>query len=269
MENEMFGHSRGAYTGAQMEQKGLVALAEKGTLFLDEIDSLTLSAQAKLLRLLQEHSYRPLGADRFCRSDARVIAATNSNLEQLLKEGKFRRDLYYRLDILQIHIPPLRERCDDIPLLAKRVLDSVEAEGGGGRKKLSNTALRKLQAHDWPGNVRELFNVLQRAAVLSSMQEIGPQDIILNSKREFSEDALAAGPGTQSNKFRLARTEAIEKFEKSYVSELMEKHHGNITRAAMEAGKERRAFGRLVGKYQVDRRSPENCNLNHPPPGRI
>jgi two-component system response regulator GlrR len=262
MENEIFGHVRGAYTGADVGQRGLVALAEKGTLFLDEVDSLTLSAQAKLLRLLQERSYRPLGGDRFCRSDARVIAATNGNLEQLLKDGKFRRDLYYRLDILQIHIPPLRERRGDIALLAQRVLDSVAQDSRGVRKRLTNSALRKLEFHDWPGNVRELFNVLQRAAILSEAPELGPQDFVIGS-----EDAkpLSAGNG---RKFRLARAQAIEKFEKAYVAELMEKHRGNITRAALEAGKDRRAFGRLVGKYQVEHRALPNRDINDPLLGR-
>jgi two-component system response regulator GlrR len=262
MENEMYGHARGAYTGAHLEQKGLVALAENGTLFLDEVDSLSLQAQAKLLRLLQEHTYRPLGSEKFCQSGARVIAATNGNLDSLLRDGRFRRDLYYRLDILHLHIPPLRERKSDISLLAQRILDSVARETQTGRKHLSCVALRKLENHDWPGNVRELFNVVQRAAILSSAQEIHQQDLKLGPEND------PAGGREEAETFRNARASAIEKFEKAYVTGLMEKHNGNITHAAREAGKDRRAFGRLVGKYQIQRQSAVRRGVSNPHPGQ-
>jgi len=262
MENEMFGHARGAYTGAHLEQKGLVALAENGTLFLDEVDSLSLQAQAKLLRLLQEHTYRPLGSEKFHQSEARVIAATNGDLDSLLRDGRFRRDLFYRLDVLHLHIPPLRERKGDIGLLVRRILDSVTRETQSGRKHLSSVALRKLENHDWPGNVRELINVVQRAAILSSAQEIRPQDIKLGLENE------PAVSGEETRTFRNARAFAIEKFEKAYVAGLMEKHNGNITHAAREAGKDRRAFGRLVGKYHIQRQDAVKRGASNPHPGQ-
>lgn len=248
MENELFGHSRGAFTGAHTKQKGLVAMAQGGTLFLDEVDSLSLAAQSKLLRLLQEQTYRPLGAEQFCQSNARVIAATNRNLEEYLREGKFRQDLYYRLDVLHLRLPSLRERTNDIALLARRYLWSLPGDQHQPRKRLSASAIRKLENHDWPGNVRELFNVLQRAAVFSAKMEIGPDDIILPQTQGETGDACKT--------FRNARALAIERFERAYVVEILRRHGGNITRAALEAGKDRRAFGRLVSKYQIDRRHP-------------
>ena len=248
MENELFGHCRGAFTGAHTKQKGLVAMAQAGTLFLDEVDSLSLAAQSKLLRLLQEHTYRPLGAEEFYQSNARVVTATNHCLEECVKQGKFRQDLYYRLDVLHLHLPSLRERKDDIALLARRYLWSLHDDQKQPRKKLSASAIRKLESYDWPGNVRELFNILQRAAVFSSRTEIGPDDITLPQTREDTGDACKS--------FRNARALAIERFERAYVVDVLRRHGGNITQAAIEAEKDRRAFGRLVSKYQIDRRHP-------------
>jgi len=248
MENELFGHCRGAFTGADTKQTGLVALAEGGTLFLDEVDSLSLQAQAKLLRLLQDRTYRPLGAEQFCQSNARVIAATNRDLDTLQRNGEFRQDLFYRLDVLHLHVPPLRERRSDIAFLARRYLWSLSGAPNQPRKRLSPAALWQLESYDWPGNVRELFNVLQRAAVFSVGPEIGPGDINLQQPQKKSAEPPAS--------FRNARAHAIERFEKAYIIELLRRQGGNITRAAMEAGKDRRAFGRLVSKYQIDRRKP-------------
>jgi two-component system response regulator GlrR len=246
LENELFGHSRGAFTGALTNQKGLVAMAQHGTLFIDEIDSLSLTAQTKLLRLLQERAYRPLGAEEFSTSNARVIAASNRNLEEYLKDGKFRMDLFYRLDVLRLHIPPLRERKDDIALLARRYLLSLATEQNQPHKRLSLAAIRKLERHEWPGNVRELLNVLQRSAVLSSGRELGPNEISLpQAKHNEAADTLTP--------FRSARTCAIERFETAYVTAALRRHGGNVTRAAMEAGKERRSFGKLVQKYKIDK----------------
>lgn len=246
MENELFGHCRGAFTGAQTRQKGLVALAQDGTLFLDEVDSFTLAAQAKLLRFLQEGTYRPLGGEQFCQSNARVIAATNRSLDSFTKEGKFRQDLYYRLDVLHLHLPPLRERKSDIALLARQYLWSLPGDHNLPRKRLSASAIRKLESHDWPGNVRELHSVLQRAAVLCPGSDIAPDDINLPQHQT----AGALKP------FRNARAQAIQQFERAYVIDLLLRNGGNITRSASEAGKDRRAFGRLVFKYQIDRRHP-------------
>jgi DNA-binding NtrC family response regulator len=242
-ENELFGHVRGAFTDAQHDQKGLVGMAEAGTLFLDEIDTLSLSVQAKLLRLLEENCYRVLGGEQFSKANIRVIAATNGNIEECVRRKVFRSDLYYRLNVLRLHLPPLRERRVDVGLLAAWFLDSLCKSTGSARKLLSSAALRKLEGYDWPGNVRELFNLIQRAAVLSTGSLILPCYISLPESAEITEGA--------GETFRQARTRAVERFEHQYILGLLSKHHGNITKAALEARKERRAFGRLAKKYGI------------------
>lgn len=240
-ENELFGHARGAFTDARQVQKGLAAMACGGTLFLDEIDALSIGAQAKLLRFLQDRMYRPLGADHFKHSDVRVIAATNQDIEALVRKGRFRSDLYYRLNVLRIELPPLRKRPDDIPLLAHHFLSELCAGGEGTPKSFSRAALQRLACYDWPGNVRELYNVVQRAMVQAPGVEIKPAHISVGVE----------DPTAFSRRFREARTQAIEAFEKRYVKELLLKNNGNVTQAAREAGKERRSFGRMVKKYGI------------------
>ena len=245
MENELFGHVRGAFTDARGEQKGLAVLAQGGTLFLDEIDALSLTGQAKLLRFLEDRTFKPLGAERFTRVDVRIVAATNHDLEASVKTGRFRPDLFFRLNVFRLGLPPLRERPGDVALLAEHFLESLARESGTGRKTLSPGALRRLTLHRWPGNVRELHNVVQRAVAFTD----GPQ--ILPSYVALSLGAVTSEPVTAGVKFREARAQAIEDFERLYIQELLYKHHGNITRAAREGGQDRRAFGRLVKKHQV------------------
>jgi DNA-binding NtrC family response regulator len=240
-ENELFGHVRGAYTDAHGDQKGLAALAEGGTLFLDEVDALSPAAQAKLLRFLQERTYKPLGAERFARADVRVLAATNRDLERCVRERRFRPDLFFRLNVLPLHLAPLRARAGDVVLLARHFLATLSARGP--RLSLSPAALRKLNRHDWPGNVRELWNVMQRAALLCD----GPQ--VLPGHVQLARPAPDAGEPPSHARFSEARSLALEAFERRYVEEVLERHAGNVTRAAAEAGKERRAFGRLVKKH--------------------
>jgi DNA-binding NtrC family response regulator len=235
-ENEMFGHAAGAFTDARHEQQGLAAMAEGGTLFLDEVDNLTASAQAKLLRFLQERCYRPLGSERFRKADVRVIAASNRDLESCVAQGRFRSDLLFRLNVLNLRLLPLRERRTDIPVLAQHFLEREPGHGGG--RRFSGDALRKLALHDWPGNVRELLNVVQRAVVFGEGPTVHASDIALS--------VALPEPGASGASFRAARADAVLSFERSYVAELLRKHGGNITHAAREAQKERRAFGRLV-----------------------
>lgn len=245
-ENEMFGHARGAYTDAHLEQKGLAALARRGTLFLDEIDALSPAAQGKLLRFLQEKTYKPLGSEKFLPAQATVLAATNCDLDAEVREKRFRSDLYYRLNVLQLRLPPLRERRDDIPLLARHFLAAAAA-----RMKVDRTfspqALRKLAAYEWPGNVRELWNLVQRAAVMAEGGVVLPCHI----------EIAGAFDQCASGKFRAGRTQAIQMFEREYVRDMLARNAGNITRAAREAGQERRAFGRMVKKYRLADASSE------------
>jgi len=246
-ENELFGHRRGAYTDAHADQKGLAAMAEGGTLFLDEIDALSLTNQAKLLRFMQEGSYRALGADRFSRANVRVIAATNQPIENHVRSGQFRPDLYFRINVLRLQLTPLRERRSDISLLARHFLENEFDTRESGRKVLTPAALRKLESHPWPGNIRELFNTVQRAFLCSDGRSILPGDVEIDGQTSRS---MAAEQ--QPCTLKSAKRHAIEAFERSYLEELLNRHHGNITRAAREAGKDRRALGRLVKKYRLD-----------------
>jgi DNA-binding NtrC family response regulator len=245
VENELFGHVRGAYTDARRDQRGLVAMAEGGTLFLDEVDSLSPAAQAKLLRFLQERTYRPLGAERFQQADVSVVAATNRDLRALVRDGRFREDLYFRLDVMRLHMPALRARRGDIPILARHLVNVLCAENGTPRKTLSAAAVRRLEGHDWPGNVRELLAVLQSAIVFCAGTQILPSHLFPPATSSPSEPAGAS--------FRKARAFAIEIFERSYVVDLLRKHRGNVTRSAQEAQKDRRAFGKLIKKYRINR----------------
>lgn len=242
-ENELFGHRRGAFTDAHTDQKGLVAMAEGGTILLDEIDALSLPNQAKLLRLLQEATYRALGCDHFTRANVRVIAATNRRIEDCVKQRQFRSDLYFRINVLRLQLPPLRERTGDISLLARHFLKNECANVE--RKECSNRALRKLESYDWPGNVRELFNTVQRGLVISVGRQILPEHLTMPvSDADFVDGSNHCG-------LRKAKQRVIESFERTYIEELLARHNGNMTLAALDAGKERRTFGRLAKKYNL------------------
>lgn len=244
IENELFGHARGAFTDARHDQKGLLGLAHGGTLFFDEIDSLSLGAQSKILRFLQERTYRPLGSERFVSVAVNVIAATNSDLEDLVQQKEFRSDLFFRLNVLRLDLLPLRDHPGDIPLLARHFLGMLCAEHGTGRKTLAPATIRQLSQYHWPGNVRELYNVIQRAFVFSEGTEILPLHI---------PDLRDPPPRKSRESFRKARSQAVEAFERGYVEELLRETNGNVSRAAALAQKDRRVFGRLVKRYGIRR----------------
>lgn len=246
-ENELFGHARGAYTDAHTDQKGLVAMAEGGTIFLDEVDTLSHAAQAKLLRFLQERTYKPLGADRFLRADVQIVSASNRDLEPLVGEKQFRSDLFFRLNVVSLHLTPLRQRRGDIPLLVQHFVKSLSAEKGVHRKGLTLSSVRMLSLYHWPGNVRELYNVIQRALLLHDGSQILPSDVLMSSEPSSEPDRAT---------FREARARAIDSFEKVYVEQLLRRHEGNVTRAAREAKQDRRAFGRLIKKHSISRLQP-------------
>lgn len=238
VENELFGHVRGAFTGADTDQNGLVGEAEGGTLFLDEIDSLPARAQAKLLRFIQEKEYKPLGSSKVRPADVRLIAATNANLEREVEKGVFRRDLYFRLMVVPIVLPPLRRRKRDIPALACHFLEKYAFEHRKGFKEFSPEALDKLVSHDWPGNIRELENTVQRAVILSKSVVLDAADIDLPPAN--------AGLGNV-----MSFQEAKNRFIRTYITELLENHEGNISRAARAARKNRRAFWELMRKHDI------------------
>ena len=251
LENELFGHERGAFTGASAHQSGLLEEANGGSLLLDEIDCLSLTSQVKLLRFLQEREYRPLGSARIRKADVRVIAATNVDLERAVKDGAFRRDLYYRLNIMPFILPPLRERSEDIPLLSQYFLAKYADQFKKKVTDLSSEALQKLVFYDWPGNVRELEHVVERAVVLSKQAIIRSDEVILPVSKSSS--------GKES--FQSVKREAIAQFEKKYIQGLLCTYQGNITKAAEAARKNRRAFWQLMRKYGIDARSYKSRDL--------
>lgn len=239
VESEIFGHKRGAFTGASSDHPGLVREAEGGTLFLDEIDGLTRQAQVKLLRFLQEGEYRAVGSQQIVRANVRVVAAANADFRQIVSEGKFREDLFYRLNVLTLALPALRDRRGDIVLLARHFLDRQAALAGQPAKELSLAALNRLLSYPWPGNVRELQNVLTRGAVLSDHPTIEPADLAL------PED----GASTDDGSFQVVKARLVQRFEHDFLQTVLRSHQGNITHAARAVKKNRRAFWELLRKH--------------------
>ncbi|WP_286374192.1 sigma-54-dependent transcriptional regulator [Variovorax saccharolyticus] len=245
VEDELFGHVRGAYTTACATRQGLVREAEGGTLFLDDIDCLPLMAQSKLLRFLQEREYRPVGSNAVQRADVRVIAASNLQLAQLVASKQFRQDLYFRLNVLSLELPPLRERTqDDIRELALHFIERSSAQFERQVTGLSLAALQRLRCHPWPGNVRELQHVMERAVLLCK----GP--MIMASDIELGDRPAAAAPPKDS--FQSAKASVVRQFERSFVEQLLAEHAGNVTHAALAAKKNRRAFFELMRKHSIE-----------------
>ena len=240
-ENELFGHKYGAFTGASRDKPGLIQEAEGGSLFLDEIDSLPQAAQVKLLRFLQEKTYRPLGCTREFKANVRVIAAMNIDPEESVQLGRLRKDLFYRLNVISIELPLLRDRLDDIPLLADHFLKK-HSSAYGKRLRLSPGALRTLKSYEWPGNVRELEHVIERAVIFA-------QEEVIDELPQF-------GAGTEKEPLSLkeAKQRVVEEFEKRYISDLLTIYNGNISKAALAAKKHRRAFLYLIQKYGIESR---------------
>jgi DNA-binding NtrC family response regulator len=245
-ENELFGHIKGAYTNASSAEKGLIAEADGGTLFLDEIDTLSRAAQVKLLRFLQRGEYRPLGSSKSMVADVRVISATNTDLNRLVEKKIFREDLHYRLNVLSLSVPPLRERGADILKLASHFLNVYAREQGRETPALSEAAVQQFLEYSWPGNVRELEGVIQRAIVLQPAAVLTADDFSIQRVGPQNPDAAP---------FRKGKSQVIGQFERNFIAKLLTAHGGNLSRAAKAAGKDRRSFQRLVNKYALDRKS--------------
>jgi two-component system response regulator GlrR len=246
-ENELFGHIKGAFTDASLTQKGLIAEAEGGTLFLDEVDTLSPSAQVKLLRFLQDGEYRQLGSSRSVTAEARIIAASNADLVAKVEQKLFREDLFHRINILSLYVPSLRERRSDIPLLAIHFLDRYSKQYGRECSRLSPAALDKLMIYPWPGNVRELEGVIHKAIVLN------PRPVLLPNEIDLA--VPYSGKTSANNALREAKSLAVGEFERGYLATLLAAHRGNISHAAKAAGKDRRTLQRLLRKYSLDRRA--------------
>ncbi len=253
--SELFGHEKGAFTDAKRNKPGLLEQANGGTLFLDEVDSLSLKAQVSLLRFLQESEFRPVGSEQTRRANVRVLSASNKNLQDLIKAGTFREDLFYRLDVLSIQVPSLRERTEDINLLSNHFIDQYCRQYNLERKMLHEDTLNWIQKYEWPGNVRELENYLHRLCILSDGKIIkissvkGNPDILTTMSEQLEKLRYVESLGS----FRKEKNKVIEAFERHYVSQVLSQCAGNITLAAQHAGKERRAFGKLVKKYGINK----------------
>ena len=283
IESELFGHEKGSFTGAVMTRQGLFEMADGGTLFLDEMGELPIDLQPKLLRVLEQREVRRVGGAKSSKVDVRIIAATNRNLEEEVRAGRFRQDLYYRLSVVRLQLPSLRERPDDIPLLITHFLQNQKynrkADGGVRVTGISPDAMRALQSYQWPGNVRELVNVVERAVSFSDHSMISLSDL-----PEHIRDARIAAPSPevaaarpippsaaphQANypsydarppadlvsgdvTFKDAKERWVASFERDYITNLLKLHNGNISHAAREADIDRKYFRKLMRKYDID-----------------
>jgi two-component system, NtrC family, response regulator GlrR len=255
LESELFGHVRGAFTGAIREKEGLFLAADGGTLFLDEVGDAPPEVQVKLLRVIQERSFMPVGATVAKAADVRIVAATNRDLAQAVSEGSFREDLYYRLHVVPIKMPPLRERLEDIPILADVFLARANAQHHLGRPKLSDSATKFLLNHTWPGNVRELANVIEAAAVMSRDGIITVdrlEAVLPRSARDASK--TSGSPPQSSSRFSAGQDlptlrEAKLAFEREYLTAAMERCQGNVSAAARMADRHRSDFHELLRRH--------------------
>ncbi|MCU0287426.1 MAG: sigma-54 dependent transcriptional regulator [Acidobacteria bacterium] len=257
-ENELFGHRKGAFTDASFHQEGIVKEAEGGTLFLDEIGVITPYIQVKLLRLLQEKEYKPLGDTQTRKTDIRIVVATNKDLKTMVKEGTFREDLFYRLNIVSIYLPPLRERKEDIPLLVYHFLEKYYRQYGKSVTSVSEEALLALLSYSWPGNIRELENKILHAVVMAKTNEITCSDLDLPPlENQWGEK------NSRFESFKEAKQKTIDDFEKKYLTFVLAACRGNVNTAASQAGKSRTAFWNLLARHhlhprQFERGSPSN-----------
>lgn len=241
VENELFGHEAGAFTSATSSSLGLLRAADGGTVLLDEIDALPGSAQVKLLRFIQERQVQPLGSSRVYAANLRVISSCNTSLEEAVRTRQFRQDLYYRLNVVPIQMPPLRQRLEDVPLLARHFLRKYALEFKKGAVELSTAAVQKLMCYDWPGNIRELENIIERALVISPGPIITEGDILLPNS-----------PATgELRSLRTMKAKVVADFERGYIQQLLVANDWNISRAADAAHKHRRAFWQLMRKYEI------------------
>jgi DNA-binding NtrC family response regulator len=242
LESELFGHVRGAFTGATMTKRGKFALADGGSIFLDEIGTMTTAIQAKLLRVLQEREFEPLGAERTQKVDVRVIAATNRDLKQMVADGKFQEDLYYRLNVIPIEIPPLRERREDIAVLVEHFVDKHRQRTGKRIDRLEDDVVQALARYDWPGNVRELENTIERAVVLATGPVISASSISL----------LGATSAPPSGLPSLRLHQNIEWVERETIRRALDQSRGIKKDAAEQMGISQRALSYYLAKYRID-----------------
>jgi DNA-binding NtrC family response regulator len=263
LENELFGHEKGAFTGAVKREAGKIEIAEGGTVFLDEIGDMSLSLQSHLLRVLQDQTFYRVGGTQAVHTDVRFLAATNKDLKQAIHQGTFRQDLFYRLEVISVTLPPLRERADDIPALARYFLERAGKFGLSKQCTLSDAALRTLAQYRWPGNIRELENVLTRAYILSPGKTIEPEHLFL------SEVGAVGGPAPiQPMEHRAAAGngyhEMMEAYSRWVLEDALKKNDWNQTRAAEALGLQRTYFTKLLRQKQIPGRQPKPASPSAP-----
>lgn len=248
LESELFGHVKGAFTGADRDRKGLFLTAGGGTLVLDEIGDISHGIQTKLLRVLQEREIRPVGSSRSQAVDTRVVASTNRNLETHIRDGAFREDLFYRINVLTVHLPPLRERREDIPLLTRAFLSRSLAEMGLPQKDIAPEALAHLCARDWPGNVRQLLNFVRRLAVFGQGEVIDLSLVLFVESRSRASSAR----DEELSPYMEAKSRVLDGFTRAYVEELLRKTGGNISEAARISGLERVSLQKILRRLSIE-----------------
>ncbi|MBX5480558.1 MAG: sigma 54-dependent Fis family transcriptional regulator [Myxococcaceae bacterium] len=252
IESELFGHEKGAFTGAVSSRPGAFERANGGTIFLDELGELRLDLQPKLLRVLENREVRRVGGNDVVEVDVRVIAATNRDLVKEIQAGNFREDLYFRLSVINIQLPPLRQRRDDIPLIVRRALSDPDVINKHGRKRLSPEATSMLMQYSWPGNVRELMNVISHVLTFSEGEVIDVHHLPARVQGQQKDTPV---PFNEHLSFKDAKEQLLETFEREYITSVLKRCEGNISRAARESGLHRKSIERLVKKYQLDARA--------------
>ncbi len=248
IESELFGHEKGSFTGAVGKRRGKFDLADGGTIFLDEIADMSLRTQAKILRILQERSFERVGGSEVITVDARVIAATNKNLEALIKEDRFREDLYFRLNVIPIHVPPLRERRDDIACFVEHFMKQYCVNSGLTTRIFTPDALEVLRSYSWPGNVRELKNIVERLVIMTPNKTVSRRDVSQTLKAGDIGDRDGAGELLESESWREAKAE----FERAYLVKKLHEHGGNISRTAEAIGVERTHLHRRIKALEIE-----------------
>jgi two-component system nitrogen regulation response regulator NtrX len=246
IESELFGHEKGAFTGASAQRRGKFDLAHQGTIFLDEIGDMSLKTQAKVLRILEEQKFERVGGARTIKVDVRVLAATNKDLEAEIKRENFREDLYFRLNVIPIHVPPLRDRVEDFPELIAEFLENFSRRTAGPHKQVTDEAMAALMAYAWPGNVRELKNLIERLAILTPSQVIGPEDLPGHLVPERGE-----APGLTQALAKPYR-EAKSEFERAYLLGKLEQFDGNVSLTAEAIGMERSHLHRKIKALEIE-----------------
>jgi DNA-binding NtrC family response regulator len=257
IESELFGHLKGSFTGALKDKKGLVEEADHGTLFLDEIGDLSLVLQVKLLRLLQEGEFKVIGENKIRKVDIRFVTATNKNLPEKIRNGEFREDLFYRLNVINIHLPPLRDRKEDIPLLVRNFIAKYNVLHKKNITGVSEEAMEHLVMQDWPGNVRELTNVIERGVIMAAGDILTVGDLMVSGqmvlaapdKNGFPDEDLFSMP------FKDAKDRLMEEFQAQYIAKALARHGGNVSQAAKECGLKRQYLHRLMRETNVDSKS--------------